>query len=430
MSNQLVMFDAAAGGTLSQKFNPIVAAGAANDLGEGIRGSYGIVSIKAGRFRIKYKGQEQIVMDYTDRQNPRPVATIDVVIIKANPFLNKQFYAGKYVEGSNSPPDCYSLDGKVPSPAVAQPQHTNCALCPKNQFGSVIGDNGTKQKACRDTKKLAIVPLASLRNEALGGPMLFRVPPSSLKELSTMADALKARGYPYNSVAVRIGFDMEVSHPKPTFQALRPLNDEEADVVVELYQSDGVERVLADNDVAVETPTAASPGSFIHEPIVARPSPAMTVAAGAAAVPANWEPPVATPVPQAPAMPPPGFAPPPPPQAQPMQFAPPPPTASPPQVATPGMVAITPFSQGAPPPVPPATAFTQPMLASPAVIQLAPEPPAAAPEPAAAKRPRRAPVQPVGAPEQAENEAAPQPAQMGVDIENILKGLSAFTGGK
>jgi hypothetical protein len=87
--------------------------------------------------------------------------------------------------------------------------------------------------------------------------MLFRVPPSSLRDMSEMADKLKGRGYPYNSVAVRISFDMTVSHPKPTFDAIRPLTDDEADAVIEMFHSDSVERVLADNEVVPADEVAA-----------------------------------------------------------------------------------------------------------------------------------------------------------------------------
>ena len=248
MSNtQVTLFQQEGGAKLSDKFKPLVSAGVGADLGDGIRGSYGIVGIKAGKFRLKYKGEETVLMD-----GDSPVGFIDVVIVKANGFLNKQYFKGKYVEGNTSPPVCYSLDGVTPSDASPEKQATSCALCPKNQFGSLIGDNGVKQKACRDTKKLAVVPLQDIKNATMGGAMLFRVPPSSLKDLSVMADQLKGRGYPYNSVAVRIAFDLEASHPKPIFKALRPLNDEEADDVLEMFESDSVLRVLADNDIVAD----------------------------------------------------------------------------------------------------------------------------------------------------------------------------------
>jgi hypothetical protein len=251
MSTQVTLFQQESNATLSKKFQPLVAAGVGSDLGDGIKGSYGIIGIKAGKFRVKYKGDENVLMDHSSGV-PVPVGFIDVVIVKANAFLNKQYFEGKYQEGVNAAPVCYSLDGVKPSDASTKKQATACALCPKNQFGSLIGDNGVKQKACRDTKKLAVVPLADIRNATMGGAMLFRVPPSSLKDLSAMADALKGRGYPYNSVAVRISFDLNASHPKPVFKAIRPLTDDEADLVLEMFESDSVMRVLADNDVVAD----------------------------------------------------------------------------------------------------------------------------------------------------------------------------------
>ncbi len=266
----------------------LVAAGIDAALGEGIRASYGILGIKAGKFRIKYRGTEEVVMKVDqDTGQKVPVSSLEVVIIKANPFLTKQFYIGAYVEGSNAAPDCYSLDGKNPAPQIPKPVSTSCTLCPKNQFGSLISDSGVKQKACRDSKKLAIVPLGNLRNEIMNGPMLFRVPPSSLKDLSNLADAMKARGYPYNSVAVRISFDLEVSHPKPLFRAIRPLTDAEAEIVLEHYHGDQVHAILADSDPVPDAALAPveAIGQFEQEPapvpagtpVAARPAPVQAV---------------------------------------------------------------------------------------------------------------------------------------------------------
>jgi hypothetical protein len=394
MSNQqqVTLFQQETNGGPSTKFGALVAAGMANDLGEGIRNSYAIVSIKASKFRIKYKGAETALMSVDQNGQQVPMSYIDVVIVKANPFLNKQFYAGKYAEGSNSKPDCYSLDGKVPSAQVERPQFSNCAMCPKNQFGSMIGDNGAKQKACRDTKKLAVVPLADLRNEALGGPMLFRVPPSSLKDLSTMADAMKARGYPYNSVAVRIGFDMEASHPKPTFKAVRPLTDIEADIVLELFNGDGVASVLADNDVVAEVPAQApqnDAGAFIHEPVVPVGQPVQAA-------------PVQAPVAQAP-------------QVAPAAEAPLRIVAAPVAAPPPGMQGsvVQPFVPGAaPPPNPFAQAAQAPVAAAPAKKPRAPKPEV---------------VMPAQSNDVQETVDAPAGSQLAGDISNILAGLSAFT---
>ncbi len=373
----------------------LVAAQMDNALGEGIRSSYAIMSIKAGRFRVKYKGQEHLVQKLNpDTGQLEPVSSIEVVIVKANPFLNKQYYIGKYQEGSNSLPDCYSLDGKVPSPQIQKPVHSNCTMCPKNQWGSMVSDTGVKQKACSDRKKLAIVPLQDLRNESMGGPMLFRVPPSALKDLSTLSDAMKARGYPYNAVAVRIGFDMEASHPKPTFSAIRPLTDPEGEVVYELYQGDGVAAVLSDNDVVLDVgPVPVQKkdvGAFEQEPVV----------------------PVGTQVPQAPVY----KAPPP---AAPAQtFVPAAPVEAPTQFVA---------AQPAPPPPGMHGAAVQPFVPG-----QAPSNPFAAPPqaqaPVAAPKARKAKVEvPLAQPVMVEPTPEPSGSTLNDDIGSILAGLSAFT---
>lgn len=445
MSNQnMTLFQHDTGQGPSQKFGALTAAGLGTELGEGIRSSYAILSIKASRWRIKYKGVETPIQAFNQQtQRNEPVPTLEMVIVKANGFLNKQFYEGKYVEGSNSPPTCYSLDGKVPSAAVAKPVFSNCALCPKNQWGSLIGDNGVKQKACRDTKKLAVVPLGNIRNGELGGAMLFRVPPSALKDLSSLADAMKARGYPYNSVAVRFGFDLDASHPKPTFQGIRPLTDEEADLVLEMYESDSVAAVLADNDVVVEhggaqAPQNRDPGAFEQEPVVG-------LGARSPMVPQQQS--VQAPVAQAPQQapvqegptkfvyetpppPPPGM------HGAVVQGVPGPAPAGPMQAPAPAQPAFTGFSQsfipGTPVPQQPPS-ILDPMAAQ----QQAPATQAAPARPRV--RQRQPVVQPASqAPQQQAPQqmlvqptpetAAPDQSALDNDIGNILKGLSAFTG--
>lgn len=389
-------------------------------LGDGIRTSYAILSIKASRWRLKYKKNETVLQAHNPNTNRmEPIPSLEMVIVKANGFLNKQYYKGKYVEGSVAPPDCYSLDGKVPSAAVKSPMHSNCTLCPMNQFGSLVGDNGVKQKACRDTKKLAVVPLGDLRNEAFGGPMLFRVPPSSLGDLSKMADALKARGFPYNAVAVRFTFDLEASHPKPQFNAIRALTDDEAEIVLELYNSDGTAAVLSDNDIVAEVggPKEAPQ----NDPVFEQPTVAVGPQPVQQPISAAQQPPIQA-------------------EAPTVFRAPPPP---PPVAGQVGVSVVQPFSPNAAPP--PMSAFAPPPTAQAAPVQQAAPEPApvvqtqaanpfasavqapVAPKPSRKKTaPVELPVEPVAV----ETNNAPPQGQLDDDVSNILAGLSAFTGGK
>lgn len=284
MSNAVTVFqDKNAVDELAPEFQALVQAGTGMDaLGAGIGGNYAILSIRGKTFRVKYQGDETPITD--DKGDA--VGSLEAVIIKANPYLTKQFYEKGYEEGDNGAPVCFSIDGKVPSAAVENPQHTNCMVCPQNRFGSRITPAGVKVKACQDNKKLAIAPLSDLENKLHGGPMLFRVPASALKDLLTFNNLMTSRGYPYNAVAVRIGFDLEASYPKPTFRAIRPLSSEEAAVVLEHYSSDAVERLLGDFSDAHATGAreTQAAGAFEQEPD-AQPAPSKPVVAAAAAPP-------------------------------------------------------------------------------------------------------------------------------------------------
>ena len=275
MSNELVVFQEDSGLEMAPQFQTAVAQGLRDDLSHGVGGGFAIVSIRAGKFRIKHQGNEIPITD--DKGDP--VGSIEVVLLRANPHLTKQYYEKAFEEGDSSAPTCYSLDGVRPSAAVEKPQAALCATCPKNAFGSRITPAGKKAKACQDNRKMAIVPLGDLRNEVFGGPMLFRVPPSALKDLAQFGDAWKARGFPYNAIGTRIGFDMDTSYPKPTFRAIRPLTGDEAEIVLELTGSDAVEKILADFDapLTVEelTVVAAAPFEEVETPapVVAPPAP-------------------------------------------------------------------------------------------------------------------------------------------------------------
>jgi hypothetical protein len=261
------------------------------DLSGGVQGSYAILSFKGSRFAVKYQGNAQVI---TNEQGD-PVGSFEAILVKSNPYLTKQYYAKGFVEGDNAAPDCFSIDGKVPSDQSPQKQHSNCAACPMNAFTKINETTGKKTKACQDNRKVAVLPADDLVNELFGGPMLMRVPAASLKDLAMFGDTLKARGFTYNSVRVRVSFDLTVSYPKLVFKAIRPLTDEEANQVIEWYGSDVVNKMLADfTDIKVPANEAAAPAvdEVFEQPQaaapVAKPVPPVVqpVAAKPAAAPA------------------------------------------------------------------------------------------------------------------------------------------------
>jgi hypothetical protein len=215
-----------------------------DDLSAGVQASFGVVGYKGKVWSIKYRGEE-VQLLRPDGDGARN--SIEVVIVGSAKNLSKIFYASGYTEGANAAPDCFSTDGIVPSPSATARQSPTCASCPQNVWGSKISEvSGKPTKRCADSKRLALVPLQDISNEIYGGPLLLRVPAASLQELAQFGQKMQQLGYPHYSIGTRISFDTEVSYPRFTFQAIRPLTDDEAVQVVALKNSSAVSRILAE----------------------------------------------------------------------------------------------------------------------------------------------------------------------------------------
>lgn len=207
------------------------------DLTEGAGGGgFPVISYK-GKVWAVSKGGDRTILTNADGD---PRASIDVVILKANGSLSKNYYATGYSEGSNEKPDCYSADGTAPAADAVSPQSNKCAICPKNQWGSRMSDTGGKGKACADSRRMAVAA-----PEDIEEVMLLRVPAASLKPLAEYAKALDKRKVPYQAMVTKIGFNPESAHPEFTFKPVRWLSEAEGDLVAELQDSERVTTILA-----------------------------------------------------------------------------------------------------------------------------------------------------------------------------------------
>jgi len=248
----------------------------ATDLSAGIQGGFGHIGYKGKVWSIRYRGQEvQLMRD--DGDGPRN--SIEIVILKANAGVSKIYYEGQFVEGSHFAPDCYSTNGVTPDIGSQKKQSVTCASCPKNAWGSKITPEGKQSKACGDSRRLAVVPAQDLRNEVYGGPMLLRVPASSLRELAQYGSKMAHLGYPYYAIVTRVSFDPASAFPKFQFGAIRPLTNEEAQVVIGMQGGVEVTRVLGESDFNPQ-PSAVTPvvpaltSAFEQPPQLAAPAPA------------------------------------------------------------------------------------------------------------------------------------------------------------
>jgi len=110
------------------------------------------ISIKGMRFRLKKDGEETVA---------KAGVPLNVVVLGASPAVGtaKSWYEHNYVSDSDDAPDCSSANGVKPDSWVDLPQCSNCAACPKNEWGSATDQDGnpTKGKACNDVNLNAFI---------------------------------------------------------------------------------------------------------------------------------------------------------------------------------------------------------------------------------------------------------------------------------
>jgi hypothetical protein len=282
-----------------------------SELQANVGASFAVMSIKGKSFSIKFGGQTTLlVMEAGGQQYPAQF--FDCVIPIAKAELSKTWYKGTYSEGDDGQPDCYSEDGIHPLAPMQQRPLVNgspcidCRVCPNNIFGSKVSDNGSRGKACSDTRKVLVLPIDSrtglldAHNVKFGGPMLLRIPPASLRVLGDYDAKLNHMGASYIGVVTRIEFDPTVAFPKLVFKALRYLSDAEAADVLEVRNGLQARQILESGQTGA-APQAPDPSvAQLTGPMpVAQPAPTNVVPIHAAPQPAPVA--VANPTPVAPA---------------------------------------------------------------------------------------------------------------------------------
>lgn len=242
------------------------------------------LSIKGKRFAVNRDGVKTVLMK--PGVEDEVAQHIGVVVQRAN-MKSKVFYAKRFTEGESDgqQPDCFSMDGVTPSPNAANPQHKKCALCPHNQFGTAVTDNGEhgKGKACADSARLAVST-----PDRLDDPMLLRVPPASLKNLREAVKIINQRKIPYNSVLMKIGFDHEAASPKLTFRPVGLLSEADYNQIAEThYDSELVRAIVGvDEDAAAEPKATGGEADELDAALAAREVTAKAKESAEAAAPA------------------------------------------------------------------------------------------------------------------------------------------------
>ena len=236
------------------------------------------ISIKGGVWRMMSGGEE--IARNEDR-------AMNVVIVAAAKTNSRTFFIGKYEEGKDVGPTCWSADGVKPNDEVPaeQRQFSVCATCPQNIEGS--GDG--KTRACRFSRRMAV----SLENDIGGDIYRLHLPAKSLvgkpvdgkMSLQAYANFLAGHGVPISGVVTEMRFDTAEAVPVLRFKAVRPLTREEWELSKAQGASDDARRAVefkfavksdkipalpvafTQSAAAVEVAQVAAPAEEVAEPV-------------------------------------------------------------------------------------------------------------------------------------------------------------------
>lgn len=183
------------------------------------------ISIKGGVFREMIGSKEYRTSEER---------AMGVIIIKAAPSVHRQYFEGAYVEGQNAAPTCWSSNSQTPDPSVPEDQRQapKCMDCPQNIKGSGPGDS----RACGYRQRIAVLLEGEVEKREVYQVVL---PPTSVfgdgekgkLPLQAYAKHLKAHRTPIAGVVTEMRFDTASPTPKLVFKPVRPITEDELEIV-------------------------------------------------------------------------------------------------------------------------------------------------------------------------------------------------------
>lgn len=234
------------------------------------------LSIKGQKFTLIDASGNELNASQWDPQAQKLFT--DVILVDANPHVSHTYYAEKFDPSAEDfmPPTCFSDNGEAPSSQAQQPQSPSCATCPHNQWGSEISQlTGAKTKACRDAKKLAVIPVG-VPGLPPGMVFLLRIPPASLnKQFAPYVRSLKgqntgSRPVQPSDVVTRLTFDPQTQGVL-NFTAVNWITQEQFQAVTAARTSGDTAQLVGKLDAPIR-PALAAPMAQVQPALQAQPT--------------------------------------------------------------------------------------------------------------------------------------------------------------
>jgi len=150
--------------------------------------------------------------------SPDTVKEFEAVILYHQPI--NTYYKNKY-DGSNNPPDCGSMDGKLG--LSSEGELVECASCPFSKFESAEDGKG---KACKQKRRLFLL------REGEFLPILLTLPTGSLGEYSKYIMRVMGKGKKSNAIVTKFSLKKAqnsggITYSQAVFSIVRELSTEE-----------------------------------------------------------------------------------------------------------------------------------------------------------------------------------------------------------
>lgn len=164
---------------------------------------------------------------------------LDVVIIDF--AIYHAYYDRPYVANNPKPAACVAIAQRksdlMPINESPMPQHDDCKSCPQNQWNSAGG--GSKAKACKNTRLLAVVPVADIEDADI---WLFSVPPSSTGKYDEyVQDLATEESLSPLFVHTVIKQDKKLTYSAPRFESVQALGkDDVAKAISRMEEAKGL----------------------------------------------------------------------------------------------------------------------------------------------------------------------------------------------
>jgi hypothetical protein len=230
MSTEMTLFKGGVPSYLKGAVDPVTAALA------GSSGGMRRISIKGGVFREMVGGNEYRVSE--DR-------AMNIIVVNAAPSISRTYYSGSYSEGTTVAPTCWSSNSQKPDESVKNKQSNTCLNCPQNIKGSGQGDS----RACRFSQRLAVVVDGEVEKEhvyqlVLPSTSIFGDGEKNKMPLQAYARFLADNGFPIFGVVTEMRFDTSSPTPKLTFKPVRPVTEEEYELIQHLKDSPDAKKAI------------------------------------------------------------------------------------------------------------------------------------------------------------------------------------------